>query len=116
MMSRKPVELTDLEQQAIAELKKRLVVQLSDRLKEMVLFGSKARGDWGPDSDVDVAIIVHGPLQPSEKFEILQTVAEVEVQFIQPLATLVLSTDELQRLRDLERRIALDIEQEGVPL
>jgi hypothetical protein len=28
--------------QAIAELKKRLVVQLNDRLKEMVLFGSKA--------------------------------------------------------------------------
>jgi len=31
-----------------------------DRLERVVLFGSRARGDFQPDSDYDVAVFIHG--------------------------------------------------------
>ncbi len=33
-----------------------------DRLVKLVLFGSRARGDARPDSDIDVLIVLTGPL------------------------------------------------------
>ena len=32
-----------------------------DAVDEVRLFGSRARGDFRPDSDVDLAVVLHGP-------------------------------------------------------
>lgn len=32
-----------------------------DRLERAVLFGSRARGDFRPDSDYDIAVFIHDP-------------------------------------------------------
>lgn len=32
-----------------------------DRLERAVLFGSRARGDFRPDSDYDIAVFIHRP-------------------------------------------------------
>ena len=42
----------------LAELKRRLERRFGDRLVALYLFGSRARGDHEPDSDVDVAVIL----------------------------------------------------------
>ena len=42
-----------------------------DRLVRLVLFGSQARGDADPDSDIDVLIVLDGKVNPGE--EILRT-------------------------------------------
>ncbi len=34
------------------------------RLRKVILFGSQARGDAQPDSDVDLLIILEGPVHP----------------------------------------------------
>ena len=36
-----------------------LVAFYGPRLEKAVLFGSRARGDWRPDSDYDVAVFLH---------------------------------------------------------
>jgi hypothetical protein len=64
---------------------------------------------------MDVAILVR-ELNRELKDEILNIVADIEVEYLTPLSTLVLSTEEFNRLRARERRIALDIEEEGIPL
>ncbi len=107
--------LNAAERCAVAALKERLVDMLGTDLLSVVLFGSKARGDAEPASDVDIAIIVRG-LTPKIRDEILDRVAELEVEHLLPLSTLVLSADEFERLRRRERRLARDIEREGVPL
>lgn len=81
----------------------------------MVLFGSRARGDYSEDSDVDVAILVQG-LTREMKNRILEAVAEFELEYLFPISALVLSEEEFEHLKSRERRIALDIEREGVPL
>jgi len=99
----------------LSALKKRLSNLLQNRLKHLVLFGSRARGDYDDSSDIDVAVIV-AKLDRNLKMRILEEVAEVELAYLQPLSTLVLSEKMYQKLLDRERRIALDIKNEGVAL
>ena len=107
--------MNDIRGETLRELKESMETFLGDRLLRMVLFGSIARGDYTGESDIDVAIIIRG-LTRELKHQILDRVAEVELNHFMPLSALVLSEDEFDRLKRRERRIALDIEREGVPL
>lgn len=81
----------------------------------LILFGSRARGDFEPKSDIDLAIIVPG-LNRKMKNEMLERVAEIELRYLTPLSILVISKEDFESLKKRERRIALDIESEGIPL
>jgi len=99
----------------IEELKQALGELLGPGKFEMILFGSRARGDYSDESDIDVAIIVQH-LTRAMKMLILEKVAEVELQHLLPISILILSREEFEHLKNRERRIALDIEREGIPL
>lgn len=107
--------LTGEEKLALKELKSVLSTLLDERLLRFVLYGSRARGDYDAESDIDVAIIVKG-LTRELKNQILDKVAEIEIEYLTPLSTLVLSEEDFEILKKRERRIALDIEKEGIPL
>lgn len=107
--------MNDIRSEALRELKESLRTLLGDQLLKMLLFGSMARGDYSDESDIDVAIIIRG-LTHELKNKILDTVAEVELKHLMPVSVLTLSEAEFDRLKSRERRIALDIEREGVPL
>jgi predicted nucleotidyltransferase len=99
----------------LEQLKKSIENLLAPRAFKMILFGSRARGDYLDESDVDVAIIVRG-LTREMKHRILDRVAEVELEYLLPIAVLVFSGDEFDHLKKRERRIAVDIDREGIPL
>ena len=96
-------------------LKGRLQELLRDSLVNLVLFGSRARGDYEESSDVDVAVIVRG-LSRELKDRIYREVAAIELDHGQLISLLVFSEQEFNRLRERERRIAKDILEEGVAL
>mgnify|MGYP006300402033 FL=1 len=98
-----------------SELKTRLSSLLGDRLERIVLYGSRARGDYDDNSDIDVAVIVKD-LDRKLKLRILDEVADLELKYLTPLSTLVLDEKMYNELLRRERRIALDIQHEGVPL
>jgi predicted nucleotidyltransferase len=50
--------LSKAEKEAIEEVKNRLVKKYGDRLLLLKLYGSKARGDSRPDSDIDLLAVV----------------------------------------------------------
>lgn len=67
-----------LEEKAIDKLvlktfKESLVHSLGESLQEIILFGSRARGDENPDSDFDMLVIADG-----EKDELKKQVREAE--------------------------------------
>lgn len=99
----------------LSKLKERLNNLLKDRLIHSVLYGSRARGDYDRDSDIDVAIIVKD-LDRDLKMRILDEVAEIELEYLTPLSTLILAEESYHDLLRRERRIALDIKREGIPL
>jgi len=45
------------------EMKRRLEEVYGERLKGVVVYGSEARGEAGPDSDVDVMVLLDGPVK-----------------------------------------------------
>lgn len=56
-------------QMILAELRQRLAEHYGERLVEVVLFGSQARGDAVPGSDIDVLVVLKGPVHPGEEIE-----------------------------------------------
>jgi predicted nucleotidyltransferase len=104
----------DREDRVLAELKAVLKGFLGERVA-LILYGSQARGDYAIESDIDIAIVVHG-LTRELKNQILKMVADIEITYLTPLSTLVLSKEDFEFLKMRERRIALDIEREGIPL
>ena len=102
------------ESSALKELKDSLKDFLGDRIK-LILYGSRARGNYDHESDIDIAVIVKD-LTRELKNQILDRVVDVELKYLTPLSTLVLSEDDFASLKNRERRIAMDIETEGIPL
>ena len=49
-------------EELLREIKSRLEQAHGERLKGVVLYGSEARGDAGPDSDIDVLVLLDGPV------------------------------------------------------
>ena len=59
--------MTDALHQILAEFRKGLEEIYGPLLADLVLFGSQARGDALSDSDIDVMVVLHGPVNPLEE-------------------------------------------------
>jgi uncharacterized protein len=53
----------------LAELHRRFEQLYGPRLVRLVLYGSQARGDAAPGSDVDVLVVLAGPVDPAAEIE-----------------------------------------------
>jgi len=53
----------------LAELRRRFEAIYGDRLVKMILFGSQARGDAEPGSDIDVLVVLKGEVDPCEEID-----------------------------------------------
>jgi predicted nucleotidyltransferase len=51
----------------LSELRRRFEALYGERLVQMVLFGSQARGDAEPESDIDVLVVLQGSVDPGEE-------------------------------------------------
>ncbi|MEW5960967.1 MAG: HEPN domain-containing protein, partial [Chloroflexota bacterium] len=51
------------------ELRRQLEALYGPRLAQLVLYGSQARGDPEPGSDIDVLVVLEGPVDPGEEIE-----------------------------------------------
>jgi predicted nucleotidyltransferase len=103
------------EKTVLTELKYSLKQVAGDRTVRLILYGSRARGDYDKESDIDLAIIVQG-LTREIKNRMLDKVTDLELKHLMPLSAIIFSEDEFNRLKERERRIALDIEGEGITL
>jgi predicted nucleotidyltransferase len=53
----------------LAELRRHLEALYGSRLVQMVLYGSQARGDAEPGSDIDVLVVFQGPVDAYEEIK-----------------------------------------------
>lgn len=93
----------------------RLRERFGDRLVEVRLFGSYARGEANEHSDVDVLALVRD-LTFREKVEAVELAAELSLARGLPLAPVVMSAAEFDRLVALELGFAANVLAEGRPV
>ena len=64
-------------------------------IKEVIIFGSVARGDYRPDSDVDVAVIYVGNLEKTKSFA--EKVADrIYLNFSMPVTIIYISENDFE--------------------
>jgi predicted nucleotidyltransferase len=105
-------EAHDLSRRFAVVLRKRF----GTRLRRITLFGSAARGEWTPDSDVDILVLLDRVTSEDVDWVVRQAfhmgVVERSV-LVQPV---IMAEAEFDQLLRRERAFALDVEAEGISL
>jgi len=82
----------------LARLRHRLETLYADRLVRVMLFGSQARGDAKPDSDIDVLVVLLGPVRPAEEIDrTLEAVSDLSLEFDQAISCFFLDEEYFTR-------------------
>lgn len=70
--------LNEAEGRALAEIKQRVSARYD--VRRFILFGSKARGDFEPCSDVDLLIVTQRDVSHRERHEISDIITQVNLE------------------------------------
>ena len=108
------ITLTTEVETALTTLKEGLKEIYGPRLKKLILYGSQARGAAGPDSDIDVAVILDGPIHVGPEIERTSHLRQRINLDTEQLVSLLYLTSET--LRDGHRLIYRNIRQDGVEI
>ena len=85
------------------------------QIDQLVLFGSRARGDAAPDSDMDILVIIDKPTEDIEEY-ISSCAWEAGFEHGMVIVPVVYSKKEWESGPDRVSLLAHAIEMEGVPL
>ncbi len=63
-------------------------------VKKVILFGSKARGDSEPESDIDLLLLTTNPIGWKERHQIVDALFEVEMKYDVVISIVVNTLDD----------------------
>jgi uncharacterized protein (UPF0332 family)/predicted nucleotidyltransferase len=111
---RSPTEvLRPEEAQAVEEFKDRLLAALPDQVRDIILFGSKARGDGYPESDIDLLVVLENPTK-----EQTDTVGDIMFDILfnrgVELSAITFSREEAMQQRELGTPLIRNVAEEGI--
>ena len=97
---------------------KRFDALLTERVgeHELTLFGSRARGDADPDSDMDVLVIVDGPVDRAVRDSVSECAWEACWQEGIVVASVTVSKREWEEGPERESLLAIAVRAEGLRL
>ena len=115
---RLPSHLTLNERAALVTLVDRLHQRYGEDLLRVVLFGSKARGDFDEESDLDVLIVVR---MPDDNYwrhwnEIVTTTYDLELTYSVVFSFIIKDEPEYALMRQWNLLLNRNIEQDGIEL
>ena len=98
----------------LTELRSRLRVLYGPRLVQLVLFGSHARGDAEPGSDIDVLVVLQGLVAPGQEIDRTgEVTAELSLKYDAVISCTFVST---ARYSIEQSPLLLNVRREGVAL
>jgi predicted nucleotidyltransferase len=103
------------ERKAVDEFVSLVVHKMSKQVKELTLFGSRARGDYRRNSDIDVLVLINR--ENLENWQRIQSLsAFVSLKFDVVLSALVMDTKRYKAHSQLRTLLFKDISQDGIRL
>lgn len=110
-----PLHLSDVEQRALSEFVTQLQGRLNRDLLSVILFGSRARGGGGPDSDLDVLVVVK-----QDDLDVRRTIrylaADIWLAHGTFISTRVWSRERMERMEREPTLLSRNIERDGIDL
>ncbi len=100
---------------ALHEFVRRVRAAFGPRVREVALFGSRARGQARDDSDVDVFVAIDD-LSEAEGREIGGIAGDILTEFDVLVSPFAISSERAALLRARERLVMAEIARDGVPL
>jgi predicted nucleotidyltransferase len=114
-MIAKQLSLPTHEREALAVFAQRLYAHCGGRVRSVILFGSKARGDSGPDSDVDVLVRLLDD-DPHLQSDVRRLAARVSLEYGLLLSVRAVSRSQWERMTHYRSPLFRTLETEGIPL
>lgn len=99
---------------AVDELRRRLAERYGARLRRLILYGSHARGDATPTSDVDLLVVLAGPVERGAEIESIVRIT-YDLLLARGVHLSALPMDEREYLTRATP-LLLNVRREGVPL
>lgn len=102
------------EKMALLELKDRLLVKFPDA--EIILFGSKTRGDFDKESDIDLLIVIDAPVTSKLEEDITEITYDIELRYDVVFGKIIENRDFWKSPLANAMPIHLNIDRDGVPV
>jgi hypothetical protein len=106
--------LTEREKKAVDKFSSELKATLGEDLVLIKLIGSKVRGDFDKDSDIDILIIVKDYLVDKEK--VIDVLYSIDPYYEAKISPIIYSEFEYKKNKELESLFIEEVEKEGVNL
>ncbi|MFC7334414.1 nucleotidyltransferase domain-containing protein [Rhodocista pekingensis] len=91
------------------ELKAGLVELYGDRLDRVILYGSQARGDARPDSDIDVLVVLRGAFdRAAEQRQLARLAVPIELRDRVIISPVLRTVDEIDQHHPFYRNVLRD--------
>lgn len=86
------------------------------KVKKMILFGSKARGDFDKYSDVDLLVLTEAVKTTEDRWQLSDIVAEINVDFGVALNCLYFNERDWEKGVNINPLLKVNVENEGVEI
>ena len=104
-----------MDQQMYGELVQGILIALKDRVLRIVLYGSTARGDNSPDSDIDIAVFVQSQLDREAEDSLSDFIVDLNLKYEKVFTVIDIDYDIYSKWKDV-MPFYKNLEREGIEL
>lgn len=108
-------KLNEIEERALKEFKETLVKRFGGEVRTIRLFGSKARGDFRKESDMDILVLMK-EIALDEKDWIIDASFDLLLKYNVLISPIVIAEERYQNLLRLQTAFIRNVMKEGIDL
>ena len=100
-------------EEVLREFKKEIRKLYGERLKEVILYGSWARGEATEESDIDLLVVLGGEVAPGREIDrMIDIITEMNLKYGVLISVHPVSEDDFHKLKS---PLLINVRREGVP-
>lgn len=105
----------DITEVAVNELKERLLKEMGDNIVTILFFGSRQKGAFAPDSDIDILVVIKEKTRAimNRIFDIADEIEHTVLTYKIPFSIHIQSKDEFKRFKGLKSLFIREVEKKG---